>query len=160
MTSGFVEDTPPYSPDELHERIAQDTGAAAETIRQFRSESLVLSGPTWTGALRSLQAGVAAYPGDGLMIASVLHSEDGELQDAIIRGWEAAAELNEGLVEAVLAVIESWDRRDDVRRPVANMFSNGGTDSSDPMAPLLACSRSCKSLVADDGGERNDNRRR
>ncbi|GAA3521000.1 DUF4020 domain-containing protein [Aeromicrobium panaciterrae] len=128
MTSGFVEDVLPYSPEELHVQIAQDANTATESIRDFRSESLQLSGPTWTGALRSMQACVSAYPGDGLTIASVLHPDDGELRNAIIHGWKTA-DLDEGMVDAVLTAIESWDR-DEIRRAAAEMLSDGGTQTS------------------------------
>jgi hypothetical protein len=128
MTSGFVEDALPYSADELHARIAEDPGAAIAVLRGFQSDSFPFTGPTWTGALRSLQACVSAYPGDGLMVANVLQPDDGDLRNAIIRGWDAA-DHDEQALRDVLAAIDSWDR-DEIRHAAAKMLSNGGTQTN------------------------------
>lgn len=128
MASGFVEDALPYSADELHARIADDTGAAVAALRGFRSDSLAFTGPTWTGAVRSLQACVAAYPSDGLIVANVLEADDGDLRSSIIHGWDTA-DLDEQASGDVLAAIDSWDR-DEIRRAAAEMLSNGGTQTN------------------------------
>ena len=103
---------------------SEDPAAALIRLRAFETETHVLQGPTWTGALRSLQACVSTYPEDGLHIARVLRADDGALRASIINGWDSAT-LAESLVHQVLAVISGWDR-DEVRRPTASMLSNGG----------------------------------
>ncbi|MBB5788806.1 SIR2 family protein [Jiangella mangrovi] len=128
MISGFVENAPPLSADELHARIVEDPVAAVAALRQFQTDSLTLSGPTWTGALRSLQACVSAHPNDGLVVAEVLQPADGELRSAIIEGWDTA-DLDEQTIIDVLTVIDGWDR-DEIRRAATKMLSNGGTQTN------------------------------
>jgi len=128
MTSGFVEDTLPYSADELHARIAKDPGDTIGALHDFQSNSFPFTGPTWTGALRSLQACVSAYPGDGLTVANVLQSDDGDLRNAIIHGWDTA-QLDEQALGDVLAAIDGWDP-DEIRRAAVKMLSNGGTQTN------------------------------
>lgn len=128
VTMGFVEDAMPYSTDELHLRIASDPRAAIMALRGPQSDSFSFTGPTWAGALRSLQACTSAYPGDGLALANVLGSDDGDLRNAIIHGWDTA-NLDEPAAGDVLAAIDSWDR-DEIRRATANMLANGGTPTS------------------------------
>jgi len=96
-------------------------GAAVAALRGLPSDSFPFAGPTWTGALRSLQACVSAYPGDGLMVANVLQPDDGDLRNAITHGWDTA-DLDEQASGDVLAAIDSWDR-DEIRRAAAKMLS-------------------------------------
>lgn len=128
MTSGFIENTPPYSADELHARIADDPTAAIMALRSYESESFPFTGPTWTGALRSLQSCVSAHPLDGLRVADVLQPDDGDLRNAIIHGW-AAADLDDEALIDVLTAIDSWDL-DEIRDASAKMLSNGGNQTS------------------------------
>jgi hypothetical protein len=127
MTSGFVEDTPPYSADELHSRITEDARAAVGALRNFDDDSSRFTGPTWTGALRSLQACVSTYPGDGLVVADVLMFGDGDMRNAIVNGWDTA-ELDDQMVADVLDTIDGWDP-DEIRHAGAKMFSNGGSQT-------------------------------
>ncbi len=128
MTSGFVEDALPYSADELHARIAQGPGAAMAALRDLQPDSFALTGPARTGALRSLQACVSAYPGDGLTLATALQPGDGDLRNAIIHGWDTA-DLDGQELGSVLAAIDSWDRNE-IRRAAAKMLANGGTQTN------------------------------
>lgn len=128
MTTGFVDDTLPYSADELHARISDDPGAAIAALRGFHSRTFPFAGPTWTGALRSLQACVSAHPRDGLVVANVLQPDDADLRNAIIHGW-GTANLDEHALNDVLTEIDGWDR-DEVRRAASKMLSNGGTQTN------------------------------
>jgi hypothetical protein len=128
MTSGFVEEALPFSADEVHARIASDPDAAMAALRSFKSDSLAFAGPTWTGALRSLQACVSAHPSDGLTLTNVLQADDGDLRNAIIHGWNTA-DLDEQAAGDVLTAIGGWDR-DEIRRAAAAMLSHGGTQTN------------------------------
>lgn len=128
---GVVEDALPFTAAELHEEVAQDAATALAKLRKFQNATHALRGPTWTGALRSLQACVSTYPEDGVRMAEVLQDDDGDLRVSIINGWDRAT-LTDSLVDQVLAIISGWDH-DEVRRPTASMFSNGG-DPEHPTA--------------------------
>lgn len=128
MTSGIVEDVLPYSAEELHARIVDDPEAAIAALRDLRSVSFRSGGPTWTGALRSLQACVSSHPGDGLVVANFLLPDDGQFRNSIIRGWGTSS-LDEQLLGHVLDAIDSWDR-DEIRRAAAEMLSDGGTQTN------------------------------
>lgn len=121
---GVVEDALPFTATELHEIVDQDPAAALASLRALQTETHALKGPTWTGALRSLQACVSMYPEDGVQIAQVLEDDDGDLRASVINGWDGAT-LADPLVDQVLAIISGWDH-DEVRRPTASMLSNGG----------------------------------
>lgn len=121
---GIVEDALPFTAPELHQMVGEDPAAALISLRAFETETHALEGPTWTGALRSLQACVSTYPQDGVQIARVLQDDDGDLRASIINGWDSAT-LTDSLVDQVLAMISGWDP-DEVRRPTASMLSNGG----------------------------------
>lgn len=130
-TSGVVEDALPYSAAQLHEAIELDPVSALANLQEFQTATHALTGPTWTGALRSLQACVSTYPEDGVRMAAVLQDGDGDLRASIINGWDRAT-VDEPLVERVLAVISGWDLNE-IRRPTASMLSNGG-DAEHPTA--------------------------
>lgn len=121
---GFVEDALPFTAAELHDLVSEDPVGALARLRAFHDERHALKGPTWTGALRSLRACVAAYPRDGLRVAQVLRPEDRELRESLIYGWDGAT-LETALSERVLEVIADWEP-DEVRRPTCDMLSNGG----------------------------------
>ncbi|HEY9289902.1 MAG TPA: SIR2 family protein [Microlunatus sp.] len=122
--SGVVEDALPFTAAEFHEMVGHDPAAALTSLRAFQTETHALKGPTWTGALHSLQACVSTYPEDGVKISQVLQDADRDLWTSIIRGWDGAT-LTDPLVDRVLAIIAGWDH-DEVRRPAASMLSNGG----------------------------------
>ena len=128
---GFVEDALPFTATELHEAVVQDATLALADLRKFQTATHALKGPTWTGALRSLQACVSMYPEDGVRMAEVLQDDDRDLRVSIIHGWDKAT-IDDSLVEQVLAVISGWDH-DEVRGATASMFSNGG-DPEHPTA--------------------------
>ncbi|MFW6597106.1 DUF4020 domain-containing protein [Propionibacteriaceae bacterium Y2011] len=121
---GVVEDALPFTPTDLHELVAQDPTVALTRLREFQTERHALTGPTWTGALRSLQACVTTYPTDGLRLARVLKTEDSDFRESLIYGWDGAT-LNEELIEQVLEIIAGWDH-DEIRGPASAMLSNGG----------------------------------
>lgn len=123
-TSGFVEDALPFTAAELHELVAEEPAAALARLREFKVETYALHGPTWTGALGSLQACVTAHPADGIVVAQVLEDDDVEFRSAVINGWDRAT-LGDTLVEEALATIARWDR-EEIRGPVSAMLSNGG----------------------------------
>jgi hypothetical protein len=129
--SGVVQDALPLTAAELHELVAQNPGEALAGLRKFRTDSPVFEGPTWTGALRSLQACVTAYPADGGTVAQVLAAEDHEFRTSLIYAWDKAT-LDEALTEQALAIIAGWDP-EEVRRPACAMLSNGG-DPDHPTA--------------------------
>lgn len=124
MTSGFVEDALPFTAAELHGLIVDAPDSALERLREFRAQTHGLTGPTWTGALRSLRACVAAYPDDGLSVAVMLRSDDQEFKASIVQGWGTSV-LADDQVEEIIATISGWDA-DEIRRPVAAMLSDGG----------------------------------
>lgn len=128
MTSGFVEDAPLYTVDELHARISEDVTSAVASLRALQTDTFATAGPTWAGAMRSLQACVSQYPGDGLTMASRLGVDDGDFRNAIIRGWDTAR-VEGDLIDDVLNVIDGWDVGE-VRRAAASMLSNGGTQTN------------------------------
>jgi hypothetical protein len=128
MTTGTVENALPFTADELHAKIAEDPASAVSALREYQTSSLVFTGPTWHGAMRSLQACVAAHPGDGLAVAGVLGPGDSELRNAIIHGWDTA-DLDEHAAGEVLTAIDSWDP-DEIRYAAATMLSNGGTQQN------------------------------
>lgn len=121
---GFVEDALPFTATELHELVGQDPTAALARLREFQTETHALKGPSWTGALRSLQACVTTYPADGTQVARVLKTEDSDFRASLIYGWDGAT-LDAELIEQVLAIIAGWDH-DEIRRPACAMLSNGG----------------------------------
>ena len=124
-SSGVVEDALPFTAAELHELVTQDPAETLARLREFQTDSFALKGPTWTGALRSLQACVAAYPEDGKLVAQVLQAEDSDFRTSLIYGWDRAT-LDEALIEQALAIIAGWDY-DEIRRPSCAMLSNGGS---------------------------------
>jgi len=128
LITGTVEDALPFSADELHARIAENPATGIAELREFQTDSFTFTGPTWTGALRSLQACVSAHPADGLVVADALRSADGELRNAIIHGWDTA-DLDEQTLVDLLAVIEGWDR-DEIGNAAARMLSNGGIQTN------------------------------
>jgi len=128
MTSGFVEDALPLSPDEVHSLVSHDPAAALADLRDFNTDTFETSGPTWSGALQALQACVALHPADGLVLAQVLLPEDVAFRTSIIHGWDKAL-LEGSSVDDALAVIESWDR-DEIRDAACKMLSNGGNTES------------------------------
>lgn len=121
---GFVEDALPFSEAEFHELVGRDPTVALARLREFRTERLTLTGPSWTGALRSLQACVTAYPTDGTHLARVLGPEDSDVRASLILGWDGAT-LDADLIEEVLTIIAGWDH-DEIRSPACAMLSNGG----------------------------------
>lgn len=121
---GVVEDAPPFTETEFHEMVRDDPTNALTSLRAFQAETHALKGPTWTGALRSLQACVSTYPQDGVLIAQILQDEDGAFRASIINGWDSAT-LADSLVDQVVTIISGWDQTE-VRRPAASMLSNGG----------------------------------
>ncbi|WP_431841145.1 DUF4020 domain-containing protein [Calidifontibacter indicus] len=123
-SSGFVEDALPFTAAELHELVDQDPTTALARLRQFQTEQTSLKGPSWTGALRSLQACVTAYPADSTQLAQVLETEDSDFRASLIYGWDRAT-LEVELIENVLTIIASWDH-DEIRRPACAMLANGG----------------------------------
>ncbi|ASW91159.1 DUF4020 domain-containing protein [Mycobacterium marseillense] len=123
--SGFVEDAPPLTAAELHELIAEEPTAALARLRGFKAETHALQGPTWTGALGSLQACATAHPADGILVAEVLQDDEVEFRSAVINGWDRAT-LSDALVEQALATIAGWDQ-EEIRGPASAMLSNGGT---------------------------------
>lgn len=123
--SGIVENALPFTAAELHELIADEPMAALARLREFKAETHALQGPTWTGALGSLQACVAAHPADGLLVAHVLQDDEVEFRSAVINGWDRAT-LSDGLVEQALATIAGWNH-EEIRRPASAMLSHGGT---------------------------------
>lgn len=125
MSSGFVEDAMPLSADELHALVEQDASGALARLREFSTENFATSGPTWTGALRSIQACVAANPEDGIALGEAVLAEDVEFRIAIIQGWDRA-ELDESLVDRAADVLEAWDP-DEIRKAAAQMLANGGS---------------------------------
>lgn len=123
--SGFVEDALPFTATELHDLIAEDPSAALARLREFKAERHAFQGPTWRGALGSLQACVTAHPTVGLLVSQVLEDDDSEFRSAVINGWDHAM-LSDNLVEQALATITGWDH-EEIRRPASAMLSNGGT---------------------------------
>ena len=121
---GFVEDALPFTAAELHELIGQDPAVALARLREFQTERHAFKGPSWTGALRSLQACVTTYPADGTQVARVLKTEDSDFRASLIYGWDGAT-LDAQLIEQVLAIIAGWDH-EEIRRPACAMLSNGG----------------------------------
>lgn len=121
---GVVEDALPFTAVELHELVVRRPTGALDQLREFQTETHALKGPTWRGALRSLQACVTAYPEDGLLVAQALQDEDSDFRSSLIRGWGGAT-LNDALAGQVLVTIAGWDH-DEVRRAAAAMLSNGG----------------------------------
>ncbi|UDY22942.1 DUF4020 domain-containing protein [Nocardioides sp. Kera G14] len=130
-TSGVVEDAPPFSATEFHEMVCEDPAAALASLRAFETETHALSGPTRTGALRSLQACVSMYPQDGARVAAALQDGDRDIRASLIYGWDDAA-LDAAQIEQVLAIVSGWDH-DEIRRPASSMLSNGG-DPEHPTA--------------------------
>lgn len=124
MSSGFVEDAMPWSVDEFHTLIEQDPQSALARLREFKTENFGITGPSWTGALRSLQACVAANPEDGIAMAHAAVPDDAEPRIAIIQGW-GRAELDEALVDRVVSVIEAWEPNE-IRNATSKMISSGG----------------------------------
>ncbi|MFB9764497.1 DUF4020 domain-containing protein, partial [Nocardioides kongjuensis] len=123
-SSGVVEDALPFTASELHEMVGEDPAAALTCLRAFKAETHALSGPTWTGALRSLQACVSTNPQDGVRVAAALQDDDGEIRTYLIYGWDRAA-LDRAQIEQVVTIISRWDR-DEIRRAASSMLSNGG----------------------------------
>lgn len=121
---GVVEDALPFTATELHELMGHDPAMALNQLREFQIETHAVKGPTWTGALRSLQACVTAYPEDGVLVAQVLQHEDNDFRSSVIHGWDGAT-LSDALIDQVLKTIAGWDH-DEVRRAAAAMLSNGG----------------------------------
>lgn len=128
---GIVEDALPFSATELHELVGQDPTAALAQLRDYQTATHALDGPTWTGALRSVQACVSAYPEDGMHMAAALMDDDRDIRASLMVGWGGST-LDEAAVEQVLAIISGWDHNE-VRRPAASMLSNGG-DPEHPTA--------------------------
>jgi hypothetical protein len=127
MTAGVVEDTEPFTADELHVKIAQNPGATLDEVRAFQDvDEFRLTGPTWRGAVSSVQGCVTKYPADGLTIVGLLGEDDRDLRLALIDAW-ADAELDDDQVQAALAAIGGWDL-DEVRSHAARMLANGGRD--------------------------------
>lgn len=129
MTSGFVEDAEPFSPDELHSCITDDPAAALERLREFATaDEFRLSGPTWTAALASLQGCVTRHPLDGIRVAAHLLHDDDDVRGALIRGWSAAQTptgADQGLPDQVISLIGTWDL-DSVRSQAATLLAIGG----------------------------------
>ncbi|RPF26020.1 uncharacterized protein DUF4020 [Georgenia muralis] len=128
MTSGFVEDAEPFSPDELHSSITDDPAAALARLREFATaDELRLTGPTWTGALAAMRGCVARHPLDGIRVAGHLLIDDDELRGALIRGWSAAqlADADQGLPDQVISLIGTWDLGS-IRSQAATLLANGG----------------------------------
>ncbi len=123
-SSGFVQDALPFTAAELHNMVVEDPINALAQLRAYFTARHLLEGPTWDGALRSLQACVTAYPMDGIRIAHALQPDDGDIRASLIRGWDGAA-VEGVLIEQVLATITGWDH-DEIRRPTCAMLSDGG----------------------------------
>ncbi|OZC92961.1 hypothetical protein CH282_01440 [Rhodococcus sp. 06-418-1B] len=123
--SGFVEDALPFTAAGLHDLIAEEPTSALDRLREFNGEAHAFQGPSWTGALGSLQACVTAHPADGLLVAQVLQDDEVEFRSAVINGWDRAT-LSDALAQQALATIEGWDH-EEIRRPASAMLSNGGT---------------------------------
>lgn len=121
---GVVEDASPFSVPEMHDLVSQDPAASLSRLREFQTDRFTADGPTWTGALRSLQACVAANPADGKVLVQVLQPDDVDLREAIIFGWGQAT-LDQVLVDEVVEIIAGWDPQE-IRRSVCSMLSNGG----------------------------------
>lgn len=129
MTSGFVENAQPFSPEELHGLIRADSAAACVRVREFATaDEFRLTGPTWTGALAALQACVTRHPLDGIRVAEHLRHDDDDLRSALIRGWSAAqllTDADQGLPAQVVSLISTWDLNS-VRREAARLLASGG----------------------------------
>ncbi|NLH99399.1 MAG: hypothetical protein GX446_07880 [Chthonomonadales bacterium] len=121
---GFVENALPFSAAELHDLMDQSPADALARLRAFQSERHAIEGPTWAGALRSLQACVTAYPEDGMRAALAMQPEDSDIRESLISGW-GRARLKAEMIERVLEVISRWDH-DEIRRSACDMFSSGG----------------------------------
>ncbi|MDN5745061.1 MAG: DUF4020 domain-containing protein [Nocardioidaceae bacterium] len=130
-TSGFVEDALPFTATEFHQMVGEDPAAALTSLRPFQTETHALKGPTWTGALHSLQACVTRYPADGVRVAAALHDDDLDIRASLIYGWDRAA-LDAAQIEQVLTILSGWDH-EEIRRPASSMLSNGG-DPEHPTA--------------------------
>lgn len=124
LVFGVVEDALPFTPTEFHEMVNENPTAALTSLRVFQTEPHALKGPTWTGALRSLQACISTYPADGVKIARVMQDDDGDVRASIINGWDGAV-LSDSQVRQVLTIISGWDS-DEIRRPTASMLASGG----------------------------------
>lgn len=123
--AGVVEDALPFTADELHDLVVADPTDALARLRSFQTDHFALKGPTWRGALRSLQACVASYPEDGVTLARALDDADSDVRPSLIYGWDRA-NLTDTLAAEVLEVIAGWTS-DEVLRAVCAMLSNGGT---------------------------------
>lgn len=143
--SGVVENAPPFSAVELHEMVSEDPSAALAGLREFQATTHALKGPTWTGALRSLQACVTTNPNDGVRIAEVLLAEDADLRSSLIYGWDGAA-LTDDQTEQVLTIISGWDM-EEIRRPVSSMLSNGGSPEHPTAWHALSSARKLASAL-------------
>lgn len=130
-SGGFVENALPFTAPELHEMVGEGPAAALARLRAYKAETYAIEGPTWTGAVRSLQACVSSYPEDGVRIAAALQEDDGDLRTSIINGW-GGARLADSLVNQVVSIISNWDP-DEIRTPTASMLANGG-DPEHPTA--------------------------
>lgn len=129
MTSGFIEDAEPFSPDELHATISDDPTAALARLREFATnDGFRLTGPTWTGALAALQRCVTRYPLDGIRLAGHLRMDDEDLRGALISGWSAAelvTDVDHDLADQVISRIGVW-AIGAVRNQAASLLSSGG----------------------------------
>lgn len=121
---GTVENALPFTPEELHELIAQDPTEALARLRKFSTRRHELKGPTWTGALQSLQACVTTYPKDSVLVAQALKAEDSDIRAALIDSWAVTA-LGPELIEQALTITAGWNH-DEIREPACAMLSNGG----------------------------------
>ena len=153
MTVGSVEDAEPFTVDELHAMIESDPAVALAHLRAHHTTTeLALTGPTWTGALRSVHACVSQHPHDGLILARTLNSvepaetagdkdhgdpadgsEGGEeggaykydVRRRLIDAWGDAS-LDDDLRQEVIATIWHWDI-EETRSAAARLLAHGGT---------------------------------
>ena len=129
MTSGFVEDIEPFSPDELHSAINEDPTAALARLREFAAtDEFRLNGCTWTGALTALRGCVTRYPLDGIRVAAHLLVGDDDVRRTLIRGWSAAQlpmDSPSGRPDQVISLIGTWDL-DSIRSQAASLLACGG----------------------------------
>lgn len=127
MTGGVVEDTEPFTADELHAKIENGPEAALAEVRTFQTvDEFQLTGPTWRGAVESVRGCSTKYPADGLLLAGLLDEVDRDLRWALIDAW-ADAELDEEQIAAAIEAIGTWEV-DEVRGHAARMLANGGRD--------------------------------
>ncbi|MFE5335742.1 SIR2 family protein [Isoptericola sp. NPDC056573] len=123
--SSTIEDEWPWQPDEFHQMLAEDPGAA---LARFDEHAPSARRNGWWGAGDMLEKTIAGWPTDGFIVWE--HSELPAIRRQVITGWASAdmadsrldqvaslllADDLEGLESAVARLVRPWSNEPTLR---------------------------------------------